>query len=369
MGDITFENRFSHRDLLYLSFLMKLELIDDVTLEKWDEAIAPYESTMLFHQSAWLNFLVATNHGTLLRFRIRDQNSIQGYFVALLQRKGFLNLLGSPLTGWRTDYMGPIVNKGFDQEKFLIAVDDLARLCKIDFFQIGNPFFDSKILSKMGYTMGDWHAFVIDLYPDPETIWRNVSSKCRNRIRKGRENGLVVENCEDPAFIDEYYSQLQEVCARKNISPHHSLTLIRSLYRHLSPKYLFTLRVKHGTETVATGLFIHDNHTVSSFGIASRTKYLHLCPNELLNWTVMTRAGELGLRQFIIGHNYRLPKGVAQFKKKFTCREVSIYRYSKTYSAMAKVGHELHKVMYAVKSEASNLLASLDKFAAKQCRF
>ena len=167
--------------------------------------------------------------------------------------------------------------------------------------------------------MGDWQAFVINLYPDPEIMWRNISSKCRNRIRKARKNGLVVENCEDPAFIDEYYSQLKEVFTRQNLSPRHSIALIESLYRHLTPNNLFTLRVKYGKETVATGLFIHDNHTVSSFGIASRTKYLHLCSNELLNWTVMTRAGTLGLRQFIIGHNYRLPKGISQFKKKFEC--------------------------------------------------
>jgi hypothetical protein len=341
---------------------MEIELIDDITSEKWDEAIAPYESTMLSHQSAWLNFLAATNHGRPLRFRIREQDSIQGYFVALLQRKGFFNLLGSPLTGWRTDYMGPIVNRGFDQEKFLSALDDLARSWKIDFLQIGNPFFDPNILSKMGYTMGDWKALVVNLHPDPEMIWRNVSSKCRNRIRKGRRNGLVVENCEDPAFIDEFYSQLKEVFTRKKLSLPFSITLVRSLYQHLMPNNLFALRVKYGNETVATGLFTHDNQSVTSFGMASRSKYLYLCPNELLNWSVMSRAGKLGLHQFIIGHNYRLSQGVGQFKKKFKCRLVSVYRYSKSYSAIAKIGHELFGRMYTVKRETSKLLSTKSPF-------
>jgi lipid II:glycine glycyltransferase (peptidoglycan interpeptide bridge formation enzyme) len=125
------------------------------------------------------------------------------------------------------------------------------------------------------------------------------------------------------------------------------------------PNNLFTFRVKYGKETVATGLFIHDNHAVSSCGMTSRTKYLHLCPNELLTWTVMTRAGKLGLRQFIIGHNYRQPEGVVQFKKKFNCKQVSIYRYSKTYSTIAKVGHRLFKVMYTLKWETKKFISKI----------
>lgn len=335
---------------------MRIEPLDNITSEKWDELIAPYDSRTLFHRSAWLDFLAATTRGRVLRCEIRDAGGLQGYFCALVQRKGLFNLLGSPLTGWRTDSMGPVVDRGFDQIGFLRGLDEFARACKIDFLQIGNPCLDPSTMSALGYDMGNWEAWVVDLDPDPEIVWKKVGTKCRNRIRKGRENGLVVEECGDAGFMDEFYSQLEEVFHRKSLSPPFSLGFVRALHRHLTPDNLFALRVRQGNETVAAGLFPHDDRTVSSFGIASRTAYLHLCPNELLNWAVMKKSAALGIHRFVMGHSYRISKGVAQFKSKFKCRREPVYRYSKSYSLIAKSGYSLYKALYNLRIFSNRFL-------------
>ena len=90
---------------------MKLEIISDMAPQAWDEAIEAFDTKCLFHQSGWLRFIEETQGAKSLRFRIAENENQHGYFVGLVVKKGPLKILGSPLPGWTTDYMGPVVNK------------------------------------------------------------------------------------------------------------------------------------------------------------------------------------------------------------------------------------------------------------------
>ena len=52
---------------------MKLELIESIAPADWDAAIAGFDSAVIFHQSAWLAFLDATQPGHTLCFRLLDR--------------------------------------------------------------------------------------------------------------------------------------------------------------------------------------------------------------------------------------------------------------------------------------------------------
>jgi hypothetical protein len=325
---------------------MEIELIEESQHKVWDKAIAPFESRVLYHQSAWLAFLEESRSAKLLRFRIIEGGDTLGYFPGLLIKKGPFHILGSPLTGWQTDYIGPIINRGLCLEDFLRSLDDLCRQWRIHHVQIGNPVLNPAIMRKMGFNMLEWRIFSIPIYSDHDHMWKNLNSKCRNRIRKGISNGLVVQDCDDPEFADEYYAQLIEVFARQGLSPQYSLETVQSLYRNLKRhNALFSLQVKYGEEVIATGLFPHDDHHVHSFGITCRTQYRNLCPNELLYWNVMRLAGELGIHAFNIGGIYRRPESGGSFKKKFNGREVSVQRFYKSYTTCAKLGHRAFNLL------------------------
>jgi hypothetical protein len=337
---------------------MELVAIAGMKAQEWDAIISRYDSKMVHHQSAWLNFVAETWGGTLMRFQIVEQGKTLGYFVAFLQKRFCFRLLGSPLTGWETDYMGPIVNKDFDAETFLSAIDQLARQKKIHFLQMGNPLLDPSLMKKRGYHIKEEKTIVIPLSEREEEMWEHLSSKCRNRIRKGRKNGLVVEMGGDPEFIDEYYRQVKEVFGRQNMSPRYSIDVPQRLFRQLkADNLLFAIRIKCGSKTVATGLFPHDDRNVYSFGIASSLESRKLCPNELLYWTVMKEAGELGIRHFTIGGIYRVPETGGIFKEKFNGRLEPFFRYSKVHTRTAKVAHETYKALYAARESFKRRLA------------
>ena len=327
---------------------------------EWDEAISKFDNHLLFHKSAWLSFLEETQRKKVVRFKIVENGRIHGYLAGILLNKFGLKILGSPLSIWFTDYMGPIVNTDFDQEAFLSGIHRLQRRLKVHSIELASPCLNHDLMQQDGFTCHTKTVYEIPLSTDRNNMWDSLSGKCRNRIRKGMKNGLVVEEYGGPGFVDEFYDQLREVFAIQGHIPTYPVRIIRSLYQNLKDKdLLFTLRVRHGEQTIASGLFPHDNRFVFSFGIASRTRFQNLCPNELLYWTIISMAGKLGLKKFCIGGIYRKPHSGGVFKKKFNGNEIVIRRYSKDYSALARVGRKIYRPVYYVKQAIHNWTADV----------
>ncbi len=329
---------------------MKLEIISDMAPQAWDEAIDGFDTKCLFHQSAWLNYIEETQGAKTLRFRITDNGKQQGYFTGLIVRKGPLQILGSPLPGWTTDYMGPIVNKDFDFEKFIDTLDATCRLLKIHHIELSSHFLPVDLMRRKGYAVQEKITYVVSLSEDEELMRKRLDRKCRQNIRKAIKKNLVVEECNDQSVIDEYYLQLIDVFARQKLVPTYSLERVRSLFKILHPGSIVALQVRHEDKVIATGLFPYDSRCVYIFGAASYRKFQGLYPNELLYWTSMTMFGKKGLPQMDMC-------GDGSFKPKFGAREVKVYRYAKSYNAAAKLGRELYRKAYSVKQALNGRLA------------
>ncbi len=334
---------------------MTIEPLNNISDEAWDESISRFDSSMLYHESPWLNFLKETQKAELVRFRIIDAGKLIGYFAVFIQNKGGFRVLGSPLTSWKTPDMGPIVNKGFDQAGFLTAIDRFCQERRIRFVQIGNPILDPDIMRNNGYTVASWTAYWIPLSSNEDAMWAGITGKCRNRIRKALNGGLTVEVLHQPDAVDEYYEQLREVAARRDFRPPHSIEDMKKIYRHLMPRdRLFALAVKYDDRTIASGLFPHDNRTIYSLGIASRNQYLHLCPNELLYWKAMTMAAERGMQNLYVGIKHGTPQSGGVFKEKFHARPVTMFRYVRGITVPAKIALGLHHFASHLRRRESN---------------
>jgi hypothetical protein len=331
---------------------MELEYIENITPETWDKAISNFNTKFLFHQSAWLKFLQETQGGKVLRFRIVDKGEVIGYFVGLLLKKAGINILGSPLPGWTTNYMGPIVDEEFNLPDFLDALHLKCQDLSIHHLELSNPFLSFNDMNKMNFDALEGYTYMVPLSSDDDQMWANLKSNCRNRIRKGRKNNLVVEDCSDPSFVDMYYDQLIEVFAKQNLTPTYSIDRVKSLYRNLMPDNLLALQVKHEDTIIATGLFPHDDRCVYFFGGASWLKYQYLNPNELLHWTAMTLSAKLGIKQYNMC-------GGGSFKPKFGGEKIFTYRYYKSSSVMLKFVREAYKSFHSIKQKLKGKVLSI----------
>jgi hypothetical protein len=321
---------------------MELHQIDTMTDAEWDKAISSYDSKYLFHQSSWLNFVKESHNGRIVRLKIVENGNVSGYFCGIIIKKGPLRILGSPLKGWNTTFMGPIVNKGFDYENFLKAIERVCKKWGIHHIEMSNPFLDNDVFMNNKFFANEEITMIVPLSSDEEENWKNLKSECRNRIRKGKKNNLVIQDTDDPAFVDEFYAQLKEVFGRQNLVPTYPVERIKNLFNHLKPAgLLYTLEVKYDNEVVATGVFPYDDRCVYYLGGASWKKAHKLYPNELLHWTVMTMAVQKGIKEYDMTGRDR-----GNFKAKFGSKPFVYKHYFKSYSPIAKIGREAYKFFF-----------------------
>ena len=160
----------------------------------WDDRIADYESTELFHRKAWLDYLAASRGVEIRRWTIRADGDAVGYFCGGFLKIGPFRILGSPLRGWGTNFMGPVVNRGIDQRALVNAIDDLACEDSLAMVELEHSWLSAPVLEAAGFiAVPDW-TYRVDLTPrDVGAMWRTLDPTCRNRIHLlRRQRGDVV---------------------------------------------------------------------------------------------------------------------------------------------------------------------------------
>ena len=324
---------------------MELRLIENIHPDTWDMTISNYDSKYLFHNSSWLKLLEETNSGKAVKFEIIENGAVIGYFSAVLIKKGPFRILGSPLQGWTTNYMGPIVNKGFDTKQFVNALDEICRIQGIHHVELCNPILDNEIMHKQGFDITEGITYIVPLSTDEDKMWKRCHrTKCRQAINRARRNGLIVEDNYNISFTDEFYEELKEVFAKQGLVPTYSIERVKKLFSILTPDQFFSLQVKHDSKIIATGIFLHDDRSVIGFGATSWREFQGLNPNELLWWELITRAAQMGLKQLDMS-------GKGSFKPKFGGDKMTVYKYSKSYSYFAKAGREAYKSLFYIKQK------------------
>ncbi len=310
----------------------RLEPLTPDEAARWDELIKGYESTQLFHRKAWLDYLAASRGVTIRQWAIRSGSETVGYLCGGLLKRGPFRILGSPLRGWGTNFMGPVMDRDLDQEMFLRAVDALALEEGLAMIEIEHPLLDESALERAGFEAIADFAYVVSLAPrEPDRMWDSLRSTCRNRIRRAINAGLSVEDTPEPAVADEYHEQYALLPRRKGIVPPIPKEYARLLVSSLKPiDALFALRARDRSgQVVATGLFPHDEQTMYYWSGSSQEDALPLCPNELIQWTAMRLAAERGLRVYNMC-------GYGRFKEKFGGRLTVVKRWHKCYTRTAR---------------------------------
>ncbi|HMH50454.1 MAG TPA: GNAT family N-acetyltransferase [Candidatus Acidoferrum sp.] len=296
----------------------------------WDGAIAKFASKHLFHERAWLRFLSRSQNARIHGTRLvgRDGGTV-GYFVAGEVRKGPFRLLGSPLQGWSTPFMGPVTDEVPDT--FFGALDVYARALGVDYLEMSNPGLPASTMRDAGYDLDADQTFLVPVGGEAE-MWGRLSSECRNRIRRAMRSGLRVESVTERTFVETYYAQLREVFARQALVPTYGIERVENLWDALmTAGKLLALRVTKGGETLACGLFPFDDRALFFWGGAAWTHAYADCPNELLHWRAMCVAAERAIPLYNMS-------GVGRFKAKFGGTAVTVERWYKTFTPLARLG-------------------------------
>jgi 2-polyprenyl-3-methyl-5-hydroxy-6-metoxy-1,4-benzoquinol methylase len=310
----------------------RLEPLTDAEILRWDEIVDACEGRQLFHRRAWLDYLAESRGLEVCFLAIRQGSETLGYFCGGLLKMGPFRILGSPLRGWGTNFMGPVATAEIDQGRLLDAIDVLALKRSLALLEIEHPSLAPLALEAAGFEVSSDWTYIVRLTPGDETsMWQTLDSTCRNRIRKATKAGLVCDDVDDPSFVDEYYAQYSALMRRKQRIAPFPKTYPKILFETLKKAdALFTLRVRDAEGRVlATGFFPHDDQTMYFWSGASWEESHRLCPNDYMHWQAMCLAARRGLRVYNMS-------GHGRFKRKFGGELAEVRRWSKCYWRSAR---------------------------------
>jgi CelD/BcsL family acetyltransferase involved in cellulose biosynthesis len=263
---------------------------------------AAYPDRLIFHTQEWLRFVAESQRAEPVLATVSDGARTVGHFTGLLSRRYGLRILGSPMAGWTTSYMGFTLDGSVPRRAALEALFPFAfRDLGCAHLEIRDRGLAEADLAGLGLRWAAAPTAVIDVTPDEDALFGAMASACRRNIRKAEKSGVVIEEVTgDPSFADEFYDQLRDVFAKQGLVPTYSVERVRSLIRNLAPAGRILLLRARDPEgrSIATAVLPWYHRTMYFWGGASYRPHQHLRPNEALIWHALRYAKSRGVTEF-----------------------------------------------------------------------
>ncbi|MCI0366328.1 MAG: GNAT family N-acetyltransferase [Phycisphaerales bacterium] len=269
--------------------------------DRWDRLLTKFPSHTIFHTLPWLQTIETVHKARLILAKVNAARRCVAVWPIFLTRKGPLRIVGSPLPGWSTAYLGPLFrpNCSVDQA--------LALFLGTEHFSKG-AYFACKVLNDghhvdltpFGFTEAlKFETYCVDLTLSPDALWNNLKSECRSRVRKAAKLGLEVRQEEDSSFLDEYWTMSIETFANTHIQPTFTREFVQEMWRRLSRSgQVRALSAWLDGERIAMLVLPFDHHTMYYWGGASYLRHRSIPAHNLLQWKAIELAQELGLQRY-----------------------------------------------------------------------
>ncbi len=282
--------------------MVRLELFRPSVAEH--EAMESRADSLVFQTREWMSFLVRTQGGTPVYARVLDGSELIGHFTGLVVRRWGLRILGSPLPGSTTDYLGFNLVEGADRAAAARALPAFAaQSLRCVHVELRDRFLTPEEAATACGRVEPYTLLSIDLSPPEDDLFAGVKKSVRTSVRKARREGVTIEEAVDSGFADDYMAQLTDVFAKQGLVPTYGVDRVRSLIEHLQPTgRLLLLRARDSNGLcIATGIFPGYRDTAYFWGGASWREAQILQPNELIMWHAMVHWKAAGAKALELG--------------------------------------------------------------------
>jgi CelD/BcsL family acetyltransferase involved in cellulose biosynthesis len=283
-------------------------------------ALEKYHDHTIFQTEQWLQFVASTQNAEPVIAAVIRENQTVGRFTGLIIRKIGLRILGSPMAGWTTSYMGFNLEPSVSRADALVALEKFAFSdLKCIHFELMDRHFSTGDIEQAGYTHRILHSFEIDLSKSEEELLAAMKPECRRCIRKAEKENVQIEEVKDESFADDYYPQMQDVFAKQGLVPTYSKRRVQTLIKYLLPTGNLLLARARNQEgkCIATGIFPAKNDTMYFWAGASWRSDQNLRPNEAIQWFAMLYWKERGITKYDMG-------GGGEYKRKYGGEEIAV---------------------------------------------
>lgn len=167
---------------------------------------------------------------------------------------------------------------------------------------------------------------------ETEELWKSFKPKVRNQVRKAEKAGLLASSGH-LELLDDFY-RVYTTRMHQLGSPCFSRKLMRSILEAFPDhSRIFVVRLRK--LTIGAGFVTSYNGFVEIPWAATLLQYNHLCPNNLLYWTVIKHYCLAGDKWFDFGR-CTVDSSTYRFKKQWGPKPADLH-----YQYWVKPGHEL----------------------------
>lgn len=284
--------------------------IEAVPQEQWDLLLRQFPHATAFHSSAWLRSVAEAYRLRLILLRSTVDGRLEALWPCLSMRKGPLRIIGSPLPGWSTPYLGPLIRPGTNAAEALRAMlgDSMLRRCAYFACKVLNNGSEINLAPMNFNSTLRLETYRLDLSPSEDVLWNNCRRECRNHIRKAEKHGVEIRHETDDAIVDDFWSMSLETFGKAGVRPTYTREFIDAVWKHCRPHgSLDVISAFHQGTRIATLFLPGNGHTMHYWGGASRLEFRHIPANNLLQWHAIRMAKQRGLATYDFVGTYGKP--------------------------------------------------------------
>lgn len=315
-----------------------LEVLD-VNDKKWDEVVTSFKDYDVYYKNGYLKSLEINGDGTPLLFFYQDENC-RGINVVLkrdiARSEPFKGQLEENIYfDFSTPYgYGGWIIEGEKYEGLFSAYKEWCIkngiICEFVRF---HPLISNQKYSQTEYEVIPLGQVIAIDCSDEETMWMNMSSRNRNKIRKAAKNGVTVtygghEN------LDTFISIYEDTMKRDNAEDYYFFRkeYYESLFNRLKDSLMIFFSQRNG-EILSTCMVFKENERLSYHLAGSTRTSGNLYETNLLIAEVGKWGCEHGCKSFLLGGGVGSKEDyLYQFKRGFDDKHsYQFYIGKKTY--------------------------------------
>ncbi|MBX3441604.1 MAG: FemAB family PEP-CTERM system-associated protein [Planctomyces sp.] len=288
----------------------------------WDHYVLARTECPLFHRAAWRTVWNVYGLPSLPLAAWRN-GRIVGVLPLVRQAS---RLTGRQLVSlpW-CDGVGILADDDAARSALAQAAMGLTRDWKADSVQIRER--NASNLSP--HVRTDKLLMELPLERSSETLWKRLSSKVRNQVRKAEKSDLHVA-VGKAELLDEFF-EVYSRNMRDLGSPSHSPDIFLAVARAF-PAEVRVWIVRLGRQAVGAGLTLANGTALEIPWASSLRKANSLCVNHLMYWRILEQACRDGFATFRFGRSTE-GSGQHHFKKQWGAAETPLHWYFLSESA------------------------------------
>lgn len=295
--------------------MSNLALLDPLRVPNWDAMLKLTSGGTFFHSAMWARVLQAT-YGYRSVYIAKHEGT---QFQSLLP----LMVVDSWLTGRRgislpfTDAVEPLGPDSAAIRELLLAAQAMATEHGWKYLELrgGHSALEDGPIST------PFLSHTLKLSEDEKELFDHFDEPVRRAIRRGEQQGLVVEFSQEMRAVREFYSLLCLTRRRHGVPPQPFSFFVRIHEHALKHGHGWIVLARHGDIPVAGAVFFHFSRAATyKFG-ASNEAFQRMRGNNAVIWQAIRRYSLEGYTTLDFGRTSLSNEGLRRFKLGWGARE------------------------------------------------